>query len=778
MKKNDFTHVGFAILITQVKTGKIVDANPAFLTLCGMKPGDIAGKSIKHFIGETSPLQSNNKIPQGPFEDVLLPGGPDRIDVSVSVSFPDKDHMLVSLFDISAHKQEESRLREDRDSLRGFFNNIPVAAYRNTGGKSGKMLMANPAMPQLFGYNSVKEFMRIPTSQNYQNPKERAQVAKELQKKGYVLRKEIQLKKKDGTPFWGAITTKAVTDEDGNLKWFDGIIEDVTLQKQYQADLISEKEKAQAAAKAKSEFLANMSHEIRTPMNGVIGMLDILLDTRLEADQKDFVLSAQQSADSLLSLINDILDFSKIEAGRLSVEIIDFKLSTTIESLGDILGIKAFDKGVEFASLIQEDVPLNLKGDPGRLRQILTNLAGNAIKFTESGQVFIRVSVKENKKEDVILLFEVNDTGIGVPKERQSMLFDAFTQVDASTTRKYGGTGLGLAISKQLAQIMGGDIGVKSTPGQGSKFWFTARFKKQKPSKEKIVLPKDIMNTRILVVDDLLINHEVFSEYLKSWSCRYSCVLSGASAIKALSEQAAKKDPFDIALIDMQMPDMSGDQLGEAIQQVPLIQDTIMVMLSSSADRGDAQKMEALGFAAFLTKPIKRNMLFDCLRTVIGMSKTRESKGKRPMITRYKIEEIKENQIPVMAPMNILLAEDNRVNQKVAQKLLENLGHTTTIASDGQQALALFQKSTFDLILMDIQMPVMDGEQATKKIRGLEAKKGRSGAPIPIIALTANAMKGDRERFLSSGMDDYIAKPFKKMDLLRILKKYTKEKSS
>ncbi|MCK5100484.1 MAG: response regulator [Desulfobacteraceae bacterium] len=743
-KEKIFDQVGFGILVVNSNSKIILDINQTAADLIGCKRNDIIGKSI---------------------DDVFS-----KINISIqkSITKLDDDTSLISFSDISSLKDHEEKLIRENEDLKDFFYNIPVAAYRNTGGAKGKFLLINPALIELHGFETFEEFYSVSVKDLYQNSDDRIAFTSELKKRGHVRKKELKLKKKDGTPFWAAVTAKVKKNDLGEVQWIDGVIEDITLRKKYEEELISEKVKAQQAVKTKSEFLANMSHEIRTPMNGVIGMLDVLMETDISYEQKEFALSAQQSADSLLSLINDILDFSKIEAGKLSTEIIDFKLSTTIESLSDVMGLKAFEKGIEFASLIHEDVPLSLRGDPGRLRQILTNLSGNAVKFTQKGDVFIRVSVKEDRNQATLLLFEVIDTGIGIPEDKINILFDSFTQVDASTTRKYGGTGLGLAISKQLVELMGGTIGIKSELGQGSTFWFTGLFEKQKVSQEKIVLPANIESKRILIVDDMAINHEVFAEYLKSWHCRFSCALSAEKAIDMLVKAKQDNDPYEIALIDMQMPEMSGEHLGKHIKENQAIQNTIMVMLSSSAYRGDAQKMQDIGFAAFLTKPIKRDMLFDCIRAVLSLSQKPGSMTPYQLITSYKVEEIKESHIIEIPSQKILLAEDNKINQKVAEKLLENLGHTITVAKNGKEALELFEKKKFDMILMDIQMPVMDGEEATKAIRRIERKLS---SHIIIIALTANAMKGDRERFLAAGMDDYIPKPIKKYDLMKILSK-------
>lgn len=749
--------------------GKFIQLSSACESIWQYTPEELMGKPYMDFVlpaDHEKSLSAATAVATGEslgnFENRYIRKDGSVIEMTWSASWSDKDQIMFCVArDNTEKKRAEEFLRVSEERFRQTFDEAPISVALCT--LDGRWMQVNQAMCEMSGY-SADEFLNLTFDQitHYEDVNSHLHLSRKLFK-GEIssFKLEKRYVHKNGSIIYGLLSVSLVSDHDGSPLYYVCQVEDITRRKEMEEELKQARDAALEAVRMKSEFLANMSHEMRTPMNGIIGMTELVNDTELDTTQSDYVETIKTSAESLLTIVNDILDFSKIEAGMLHFETIDFDLRSTVESVTDLFAEKFDSKKLELALFFHPDVPTQLCGDPHRLRQILTNLIGNAVKFTEWGEVVIRVS-KESDGDDnnVLIRFDVKDTGIGIPVEAQSKLFTPFVQADGSTTRRYGGTGLGLAICKQLVEMMGGKVSINSLPGHGSTFTFTANFIKQ-ADQEAQLMPEgvDLKDVRVLIVDDNKTNRHLLVQHVTVWGMHAAEAEDGVAAVKKLREAADENRPYRIAILDQHMPGMEGTELAKIIKADPKISSTRLILMPSYSKRGFGEMAREAGISAYFTKPVRQSQLLECLSIVVSDEKGVQSTGRR-LITEHTLKEMKASQNRL-----ILLVEDNEVNQKVALGHLKKLGYRADVASDGIEALTALSNKNYDAVLMDCQMPLMDGYEATAEIRRREGTERHT----PIIALTAHAMQGDREKCLALGMDGYVSKPVKRDTLQRIL---------
>ena len=656
--------------------------------------------------------------------------------------------------DVRRRIKAERALSSSEQRYRLLFEHNLAAVFLTS--MEGTIQDCNEAFVHLSRCRSREEVLGQNSNDYYFRPRDREDFMQTLCKEGSVIGHEMGFRRPDGSVFWGLITAALVATP-GRSAWplIQGTIIDISDRKRTEEELLRAKEAAEAANQAKSDFLANISHEIRTPMNGIIGMTELALDTDLNDEQREYLRAVQNSSDAMMAVINDVLDFSKIEAGKLELEKIEFSLRDCVGEALKAIASRAHQKGLEISSAIHPDLPDAILGDPGRLRQVLLNLVGNAIKFTEQGEVIVYADVEVRSGKILILHFRVVDSGIGIPQDKQRLIFEAFRQADNSSTRKYGGTGLGLSICSQLVALMHGRIWVESEESRGSTFHFTAEVEvPEKPQLKQSAAPPEILRgMEVLVVDDNGTNRRLLEQTLKRWGAIPSPAASGQGALEAIASASAAGKPISMILLDHQMPGMDGFAVAERIRQQPDLISTTIMMLSSGGQRGDASRSQKLGIAAYLFKPFKQSELLDAVLIALGRQPAEAAKPL--LITPHALRERRP-------ALSVLVAEDNLINQRLAVRLLEKRGHTVVVAANGQKALAALEKQRFDVVLMDVQMPDVDGFQATALIR---EKEKTTGNHLHIIAMTAHAMDGDRAKCLAAGMDGYIPKPIQAKEM-------------
>ena len=661
-------------------------------------------------------------------------------------------------YSLNERKRVENALKESEERYRTIVESIEDGYYEVD--LSGNFTFFNDAMSDILGYAketmmgiNIRRCMDETQAQNvfeiFSNVHQTGTAAKSF---------EIAIIKKDGASRFAEASASLIQDNNGQAVGFRGMFRDVTERKQAEA-LNHARMAAEASNRSKSEFLANMSHEIRTPLNSITGLTELLLDTKLTNEQREDLEVIMSASYALLALINDILDFSKIEAGKLELEETVFNLRDFLGESLRIIAIKTHEKGLELAYRVAPDVPDRLSGDPSRFRQVLLNLVGNAVKFTVAGEIIITVSREPGDTDDALLLFSVKDTGIGIPKEQHEAIFSAFNQADGSTSRRYGGTGLGLAVSSQLVELVGGRIWVDSEPGKGSNFSFTARFGIPAADEQNVNDPVpdlEIRSKRVLIVDNNATSLQILSELVESWGMCPESVATERMARRVLTDALAANDPFSCALIDSEMPESDGLSLARWIKETQMPPIHVIMLLTHSSQHKQTE-LEMLDIKATVTKPVRPSDLLDTIK------KAFTSPTAQP--TEISLQKLRPNK-SIVSPLKILVAEDTPFNQKFILRLLGRWGHQATIADNGRMAIDALSKNTYDLVLMDVQMPEMDGFEATARIRACEDSPGEH---IPIIAMTAHAMKGDRERCIEAGMDDYISKPISSETLFEMI---------
>jgi len=730
-------------------TGTIVRCNQAAIDRFHTSYQKMNGQPIRDVL---YPGQSERSIESGETRLESLDGYFDLFTKAVKLD-SNTSHTVLVLHDITERVMAEQAVDRQKQFFESLIRYTPAAiVVLDT---TENISSCNPAFENLFGYQQA-EIIGRNVDDFITSPETAAEAALLSQEARVNLVHKIGVRnRKDRTPVDVEIFGVPVV-VDGQKIGTLVIYHDVS-------EITRARRAAEESNRAKSDFLANMSHEIRTPMNGVIGMLELALDTQLTAEQRDYLNISLQSAENLLALINDILDFSKIEAQKLELDTLDFDVRTTVEDVAYMIAKRAEDKGLELVCLVHPDLPTEVKGDPARLRQVLVNLLGNAIKFTSVGEIIIRAEPILDTPTHTTLTFSVQDSGIGIPPERLSAVFERFTQADGSTTRKYGGTGLGLTISKQLIEAMGGEIGVESKMGVGSKFWFTLTFEKQAQkvikSRAPLSTTLNIKDIHILGIDDNATNRMILLKMIEGFGCRIEAASCGAKGIEMLRNAQRANDPYQVVLLDMQMPGMDGEQTAREIKSNPLTRDAQIIVLTSMGQRGDAARLESLGCSAYLLKPVKQQMLYDALRTVLATTGEADHPA---LVTRHVISEQRRQDL------RILLAEDNPINQKLAVILLQKAGFSVVAVENGALALEKVKTEKYNAVLMDVQMPEMDGYEATRQIRLWE----NGSQHIPIIAMTAHALKGDRDLCIEAGMDDYVSKPLEPAVLFNALDRW------